>query len=66
MQQISNRISQHVLSVNGKKYDHIIDYEIPIKALPSPPQPFYGPFSGTRQVSRCQKRTSGLHDARED
>jgi len=24
------------------------------------PQPFYGPFSGTTQVSRCQKRTSGL------
>jgi len=22
------------------------------------PQPFYGPFSGTTQVSRCQKRTS--------
>ena len=25
-----------------------------------PPQPFYGPFSGTNRVSRCQKRTSGL------
>jgi len=24
------------------------------------PQPFYGPFSGTTRVSRCQKRTSGL------
>ena len=23
-------------------------------------QPFYGPFSGTTRVSRCQKRTSGL------
>jgi len=22
----------------------------------TPPQPFYGPFSGTTQVSRCQKR----------
>jgi len=31
-----------------------------------PPQPFYGPFSGTTQVSRCQKRTSGLYGARED
>ena len=32
------------------------------------PQPFYGPFSGTTRVSRtqCQKRTSGLHGARED
>jgi len=31
-----------------------------------PPQPFYGPFSRTTRVSRCQKRTSGLYDARED
>ena len=31
-----------------------------------PPQPFYDPFSGTTRVSRCQKRTSGLYDARED
>ena len=30
------------------------------------PQKFYGPFSGTTQVSRCQKRTSGLYGARED
>jgi len=30
------------------------------------PQPFYDPFSGTTQVSWCQKRTSGLHGARED
>jgi len=30
------------------------------------PEPFYGPFSGTTWVSRCQKRTSGLSDARED
>ena len=29
-------------------------------------QPFYGPFSGTTQVSWCQKRTSELHGARED
>jgi len=29
-------------------------------------QPFYGPFSGTTLVSRCQKRTSGLYAARED
>jgi len=27
-----------------------------------PPQPFYGPFSGT---TRCQKRTSGLYGVRE-
>ena len=31
-----------------------------------PPQLFYSPFSGTTRVSRCQKRTSGLYDARED
>jgi len=30
------------------------------------PQPFYGPFSGTTRVSRCQKKTSGLHGERED
>jgi len=24
----------------------------------------YGPFSGTTQVSQCQKRTSGLYGAR--
>jgi len=28
------------------------------------PQPFYGPFSGTTWVSRCQNRTSGLYGAR--
>jgi len=33
---------------------------------PPPPQPFYGPFSGTTRVSQCQKRTSGLYGARED
>jgi len=30
------------------------------------PQPFYGPFSGTTRVSRCQKITSRLYGARED
>jgi len=30
------------------------------------PQPFYGPFSGTTRVSRCQKRISRLYGARED
>ena len=29
-------------------------------------QPFYGRFSGTTRVNRCQKRTSGLYGARED
>jgi len=36
------------------------------KSRPPPPQPFYGPFSGTTRVSRCQKRTSWLNGARED
>ena len=31
----------------------------------TPPQPFYGPFSGTTRVSRCQKRTNGLYGAKE-
>jgi len=30
------------------------------------PQPFYGPFSGTTRVSRCQKRTYGLYGVRGD
>jgi len=32
----------------------------------TPPQPFYGPFSGTTRVSRRQKKTSGLYGARAD
>jgi len=28
--------------------------------------PFYGAFSGTTRVSRCQKKTSGLSGERED
>jgi len=36
------------------------------EGIDSIPQPFYGPFSGTTRVSRCQKRTSGLYGARED
>jgi len=30
------------------------------------PQPFYGAFSGTTWMSRCQKKNSGLYGARED
>jgi len=37
-----------------------------IEKITTPPQPFYCPFSGTTQMSRCQKRTSGLYGARED
>ena len=32
---------------------------------PTLPQPFYGPFSATTRVSRCQKRTPGLYGARQ-
>jgi len=40
--------------------------ELRFLRLTTPPQPFYGPFSGITRVSRCQKRTSGLHGARGD
>jgi len=32
----------------------------------TPHATFYGPFSRTTRVSRCQRRTSGLYGARED
>ena len=38
----------------------------PLLTTTSPSQPFYGPFSGTKRVSRCQKRTSGCYGARGD
>jgi len=46
------------------------DWNVKVKMLVvcevPPPQPSYGPFSGTTRVRRCQKRTSGLYGARED
>jgi len=39
---------------------------LPVRTTTTQPQPFYSPFSGTTQVSRCQKRTSGLYGARKD
>jgi len=34
---------------------------------PPLPQPFYGPFSGTTQVSWCHKKaSSGLYGVKED
>ena len=36
------------------------------RQITTTPQQFYGPFSGTTLVSRCQKRTSGLCGAGED
>ena len=38
-----------------EEFDQLI-YNI----LPPTPQPFYGPFSGTTRLSRCQRRSSGL------
>jgi len=32
----------------------------------TPPQPFYGPLSGTTRVSRSQERSSEFYGARED
>jgi len=37
-----------------------------VMSLTTTPQPFYGPFTGTTRVSRCQKKNSGLYGARED
>ena len=39
---------------------------VPLSQTTTQQQPFYGPFSGTTRVSRCQKKTSGLSGARED
>jgi len=52
---------------NGIGLQFCVHYVKPfVKALHAIPQPFYGHFSGTTRVSRCQKRTSGLYGARED
>jgi len=40
--------------------------ETSAKQVLSHTRPFYGPFSGTTRVSRCQKRTYGLYGVRED
>jgi len=40
--------------------------DVPVITQPPPSKPFYGPFSGTTRVSRCQKITSGLYGATED
>jgi len=48
-------------------HDLLYNYHTPwMMQLWPRPHPFYGPFSGTTRVSRCQKRTSGLYGARED
>jgi len=47
-----------------------MDYEVegvrPRGTHTPPPPPFYGLFSGTTRVSRCQKKTSGVSGSRED
>jgi len=53
------------LSPGGVLNYCVLTYKTLLKRNP-PPQPFYGPFSGTTRVSRCQKRTSGLYGARGD
>jgi len=50
------------LNYSGKEVRH----NKAMKPPPPSPQPFYDPFSGTIEVSQCQKRTSGLYGARED
>jgi len=48
----------------GMTIPHSIIMKVVVKE--PQPQPFYGPFSGTIKVSRCQKRTSRLYGVRED
>jgi len=45
---------------------HLMELKDMDSTTTTTPQPFYGLFSGTTRVSQCQKRTSGLHGARED
>jgi len=52
--------------VLSRLLSHVVTLVDIRKGIWSSSQPFCGPFSGTTRVSRCQKRTSGLHDARED
>ena len=57
-------LSQKVVSETSEVEDNQVGLANPDS--PPPPPPFYGPFSGTSRVSRCQKRTSGLYGARGD
>jgi len=72
------KIRNFALSANVKQVSNVTFYHLSNRYLSDvmkisakinvmqPPQPFYGPFSRTTRVSRCQKRTSGLYGARED
>jgi len=62
---IMTRISVTVRTAN---HDHIpVKMTQPLKTeSTTTQQPFYGSFSTTTKVRRCQKRTSGLCGARED
>jgi len=67
---IAKKLVQQICVYNVRKLQYssklVCYHNINTVVLPPPPQPFYGPFSGTTRVSRCQKRTSGLYGARED
>ena len=54
--------SESVLILDSR----LIELDSCFRSLKPPPQPFYGPFTRTTRVSRCQKRTSGIYAARED
>jgi len=47
-----------------KVSQYIVNHILTMLTTTTTPQPFYGPFSVTTRVSRCQKRTSGLYGAR--
>jgi len=58
----------HVPQYSQQAYLQIVrvSFQFSCTSHTTQPQPFYSPFSGTTQVSRCQMRTSGLYCARED
>jgi len=53
-------------TISGLEMEQTYSHNTGVHTLGETPRPFYGPFSGTTQVSQCQKRTSGLYGARED
>jgi len=60
-QQLNQQHNSTYIPVAGLNAEHLA-----ILPHHTTPQPFYGPFSRTILVSRCQKKTSGLYGARED
>jgi len=57
--------SKHCIYKRHSSQDYF-QYLYLLTTTTTTPQPFYGHFSGTTRVSRCQKRTSRLYGARED